>query len=144
MTTRRTAMYLIDTNVVSELAKTRGEPGVLAFIAGAAAADEPVYLSVISIGEIEYGIARLLRRGDTAQAERYATWANALRERFADHTLDIDVDVAALWGRLRAVDSQHPVDKLIAATALVYDLTVVTRDERDFRGTGARVHNPFA
>lgn len=136
-------MYLIDTNVVSELAKTRGEPGVRAFITGAAAAGEPVYLSVITVGEIEFGIARLLRRNETAQAKRYATWATALRERFAEYTLAIDVDVAALWGRLRAPSPQHPVDKLIAATALVYDLTVVTRNERDFAGTRVRTFNPF-
>jgi toxin FitB len=143
MTTTRTAMYLIDTNVVSELAKTRCEPGVTAFMAGAAAACESVYLSVVSIGELEYGVARLAHRGDRAQAERYARWAEALREQFADNTLGVDADIAALWGRLRASNPQHPIDKLIAATALIYDFTVVTRNERDFRSAGARVFNPW-
>ena len=141
--TRPTAMYLIDTNIVSELAKTRAAPGVLAFIADAAAANHPTYLSVISVGEIEFGIARLQHRGDLQQADRYAAFAVELRSQFADRILGIDQEVASVWGRIRVPNAHSAVDKLIAATAYVFGLIVVTRNESDFAGIGVPVLNPF-
>jgi len=66
-----------------------------------------------------------------------------LLQQYQNHILDIDSDIALLWGKLRVPDAQHALDKLIAATALIYDLTVVTRNVKDFEHTGVRLMNPF-
>jgi toxin FitB len=81
-------------------------------------------------------------RGDVDQAVRLEGWLNTMVESFSNHILKVD-DVAQTWGRLRVPHGEHSLDKLIAATALMYNLTVVTRNTQDFAGTGARVMNPF-
>ena len=137
-------MYLIDTNVISEVRKRdRANPGVLRFFADVAAAGAPLYLSVITIGELRRGMEVIRHRGDSDQAKLLDAWLSALLEQFSDNILAFDVDAAQVWGNLRAPNGEHALDKQIAAIALVHDLTVVTRDTADFSGTSVRLANPF-
>ncbi len=138
-------MYLIDTNVISEARKqANANPGVAAFFKQAAASDEPVYLSAISVGELRRGVELIRHRGDTAQAELLEAWLNGILEQYAENILPFDADAAQVWGRLRVPHPGHELDKQIAAIALVNDLTVVTRNTADFQGTGVKLKNPFS
>jgi predicted nucleic acid-binding protein len=138
-------MYLIDTNVLSELRKQRkADRGVQRFFKQAAENEDALYLSVVTIGELRRGIELIRHRGDSAQASRLEAWLGVILEEYADHILGLDADTAQLWGKLRSPHHEHALDKQIAATALIYGLTVVTRNDRDFRRTGAEVMNPFA
>jgi toxin FitB len=137
-------VYLIDTNVISELRKKeKAHPGVVAFFLKAASQNESLYLSVVTIGELRRGVELIRRRGDTAQAALLEAWLQAKLEGFVDRILSFDTDAAQVWGRLRVPDPAHELDKQIAATALVNDLTVVTRNTADFANTGVRLMNPF-
>lgn len=137
-------MYLIDTNIISELRKrTQANQGVRDFFRQAIKTRANLYLSVITVGELRRGVELIRHRGDARQALRLEAWLEQLLGDYADNILDIDAEIAQLWGRLRAPHPEHALDTLIAATALLYDLTVVTRNERDFKATGVRVLNPF-
>ncbi len=137
-------MYLVDTNVVSEARKhAKANNGVKAFFQRALERRAPVYISVITLGELRRGVELIRHRGDSAQATILERWLGELIEEYQDFILDIDQDIAQLWGRLRVPHPEHLLDKQLAATALIYDLTVVTRNARDFRETGAKVLNPF-
>jgi predicted nucleic acid-binding protein len=137
-------MYLIDTNVVSEARKrANANPGVLDFFKHVVAADEPVYLSAVSVGELRRGVELIRHRGDIDQAKRLEQWLTMVLEQFAGNILALDADAAQVWGRLRVPNPGHELDKQIAAIALVNDLTIVTRNTADFEGTGAKLSNPF-
>lgn len=137
-------MYLIDTNVVSEARKgAKANPGVASFFRHAAETDQPLYLSVVTVGELRRGVDLIRHRGDRQQAARLETWLAAVIEQFAANILALDVDAAQVWGRLRVPNPEHELDKQIAAIGLVHDLTVVTRNTVDIKGTGIRVLNPF-
>ena len=137
-------MYLIDTNTVSEARKgKRANPGVIRFFESLATSGDPAYLSAISVGEFRRGIELVRRRGDDKQAELLEEWLTAVLSEFRDKILSFDADAAQIWGRLRVPDPAHELDKQIAAIALVYDLTVVTRNIGDFVGTGVKSMNPF-
>jgi predicted nucleic acid-binding protein len=138
-------MYLIDTNVISEARKkNKADPGVLSFFARVEAEGTPVYLSVVTVGELRRGIELIRHRGDASQARQLEAWLQTVLTEYADCILPMDEDIAQLWGRLRVPHPEHALDKQIAATALIHDLTVVTRNQRDFEETGVRVLNPFA
>lgn len=138
-------MYLLDTNVVSEARKgARANPGVRAFLQRLRREQSGAFLSVITVGELRRGVELIKQRGDTAQAEQLERWLATTLEAHADSILPIDPEIAQLWGCLRAPRPENALDKLIAATALIYDLVVVTRNDRDFAGTGARLLNPFS
>ncbi|MBI1904675.1 MAG: type II toxin-antitoxin system VapC family toxin [Rhodocyclales bacterium] len=136
-------MYLLDTNVISELRKGgRANPGVAAFFA--TLVPEDIYLSVVSVGEIRRGLENVRGRGDREQAGRLEAWLDTVVTDFSDRILDFDMDCAQVWGKLMSPHPQHPIDKQIAAIALIHDLTVVTRNTRDFGSSGVRSLNPFA
>ena len=137
-------MYLIDTNVISEARKgRRAHPGVAAFFRDATATGAGLYLSAITIGELRRGVELIRHRGDEDQARRLEVWMDQVLEDFGGAVLPLDADAAQVWGRLRARNPQHDLDKQIAAIALVNDLTVVTRNTADFLATGVRLLDPF-
>jgi predicted nucleic acid-binding protein len=137
-------MYLVDTNVISEVRKkSKANPGVRAFFKQAIADEARLVISGITVGELRRGVEAIRHRGDVRQANQLEKWLVALLTEYQDHMLDIDPDIAQLWGRLRVPHPENALDKQIAATALIYELTVVTRNHKDFVKTGVRVLNPF-
>ena len=137
-------MYLIDTNVVSELRKKeKANNGVLNFFLEANKHNESLYLSVITIGELRRGIERLIHRGDVKQANQLEQWLDLILNEYENNLLAMDEQIAQLWGKLRVPHYEHALDKQISATAIINGLTVVTRNVKDFRKTGAKVLNPF-
>ena len=138
-------MYLIDTNVISESRKeARADSGVRDFFKRVVTEQAPVFLSVVTIGELRRGVELIRRRGDKSQAIRLERWLTQLLRHYHDYILDVDSDIAQLWGRLRVPHHENAIDKLIAATALIHDLAVVTRNHDDFANTGVRVIDPFS
>ncbi len=135
--------YLLDTNVVSEARWPRPDENVLRWLAA-----QPLtrtYLSVITLGELEEGITAL---GDTRRAHELRGWLEQLTESFGGRILDVDRDVATPWGRVRAEakrQGQTPpaVDALLAATAITYNLTLVTRNVADVEMLPVMVLNPW-
>ena len=137
-------MYLVDTDVISEARKEhRADSGVRAFFSEVQRDDAPLYISVITLGEIRRGVERIRHRGDTAQAAQLERWLKRLTTDFAGSILAFDEDAAQVWGRLRVPHSENLLDEQIAATALIHDLTVVTRNAAHFESTGVKVRNPF-
>lgn len=133
--------YLLDTNIVSELRRQTCNPGVREWIRSVD--DGDLYISVMVLGEIRLGVERLLRR-DPARARVYEEWLGRLERDYSDHILDVTAGIADVWGRLNSPDKIPVVDGLIAATAIVQGLTLVTRNVADYARTGARLLNPFS
>jgi len=137
-------MYLVDTNVISEARKkSKANTGVRAFFKQAIEDETRIFISVVTVGELRRGVESIRYRGDVRQANQLEKWLEVLMVEYQDHILDINQDIAQLWGRLRAPHPENALDKQIAATALIYELTVVTRNHKDFVKTGVRVLNPF-
>lgn len=135
-------MYLVDTNVISEARKgAKANSGVRKFFKSIDAAD--MYLAAQTIGEIRRGLENIRQRGDFPQAARLEKWLDLVTTEYADRILSFDEECAQVWGRLMSPNHQHPIDKQIAAMALIYDLAVVTRNTADFQGTGVDLINPF-
>jgi toxin FitB len=135
-------VYLFDTNVVSEARKgPRADPGVIAFRKQVKAHQD--YLPVQAVGELRRAIESLRHRGDLPQAAVLEKWLTVVLNQYADRILGFDAVCAQVWGRLMSPIGQNPVDKQVAAIALVHDLTVVTRNTSHFANTGVRLFNPF-
>lgn len=137
-------MYLVDTDVISEARKReKTNPGVHAFFERASQEGTELYLSVITIGELRQGVERIRHRGDKLQAQRLERWLLQVTTAYADRILPLDEETAHVWGRLRVPNPENPLDKQIAATALIHDLVVVSRNVDHFAPTGVRVISPF-
>ena len=137
-------MYLVDTDVISESRKReRANPGVLAFFTEVVRSASPLYLSTVTIGELRRGVELVRHRGDNAQADLLDRWLRSLLREHADNILSIDAETAEVWGMLRVPNPENPWDKLIAATALINRLTLVTRNVRHFANLGLSLMNPF-
>ena len=137
-------MYLVDTDVISDARKrAKANPGVRTFFRNAASAGTALYLSAITIGELRQGVEVLRHRGDLSQALRLEGWLEEVTTGYAGAILAFDDDIAQIWGRLRVPHAENPLDKQIAATALIYGLTVVTRNVSHYEATGVPVLNPF-
>ena len=132
-------MYLLDTNIVSELRKQRPHGGVVAWIE--AVADEDIYLSAVTLGEIQAGI-EITREQDGEKAAMIEAWADQVAKTY--NVLAMDADTFILWATLmhRQSDTVYE-DAMIAATALRHKLIVVTRNLRDFERFNMPTINPF-
>lgn len=137
-------MYLLDTNVVSELRKVhlgKADPNVAAWAASVDAAD--LFVSAITILELEFGVL-LLERKDAAQGAILRTWLDhQVLPEFSARTLPVDSAVAQRCAKLHVPDKRGECDALIAATALVHGMTVVTRNVRDFEPLGVTTIDPW-
>ncbi|MDS4032301.1 MAG: type II toxin-antitoxin system VapC family toxin [Candidatus Contendobacter sp.] len=134
--------FLIDTNILAELRKReRGNSGILQWYGGIE--ESEIYISVIVLGEIRRGV-ELLRRRDQVAAESLEAWLHRLRGSLGDRLLPVTEEITDCWGRLGIPDPIPVADGLLAATALVHDLTLVTRDTRDVERSGACLLNPFS
>ncbi len=133
--------YLIDTNVISEVRKGSDcNPRVAAWYGSIE--DESIYLSVLVLGEIRKGIERA-RRKEPAKARALEKWLSTLSRFFAERVLPVDHAVADEWGRMSAKRPVSTVDALLAATAKVHGMTLVTRNTADVADLGANMLNPF-
>lgn len=133
--------YLLDTNVLSETRKRYPAAAVTGWIA--AAAPHRLHVSVLTLGEIGQGIARVRGRGDRDQASALERWLSDVESGFEDRVLPVTLPVAVAWGRQQHAQPVPVIDALIAATARVHGLIVVTRNVKDFELAGADVLNPF-
>jgi predicted nucleic acid-binding protein len=132
-------MYLLDTNVVSELRRARPHGAVLAWLK--TVSDENLHLSAVTIGELHAGI-EITREQDRDKAVEIEAWLEQVAESY--NILSMDARTFRSWARLMHRRSDHLIeDAMIAATAAVHNLTVVTRNMRDFRTLGVRTLNPF-
>ncbi len=134
-------MYLLDTNVLSELRKGRRCHEAVRRWAAATAKDRHC-ISVLSFGEIRKGIETLRRRSPD-QCPAFERWLERLGNDYGQDVLPLSASVIDRWGRLAAERSLPVIDGLLAATALEFRLTVATRNAKDFEGTGVEVVNPF-
>jgi predicted nucleic acid-binding protein len=131
--------YLLDTNVVSELRKPKPHGGVLAWLSGLK--DDQIYLSAVTIGELQAGVERT-RRQDPRKAAEIELWLEQLAGAY--QVLPMDTDCFREWARVMDGKPNHLLeDVMITATARVRQLIVATRNERDFAQLGVRIVNPF-
>lgn len=129
-------MYLLDTDVLSALRRRERNPTIVRWIESQRVAD--LYISVITVGEIERGIAQQQRR-NLVFARDLSVWLDRMLDWYGDRILPVDTATARRWGQLSAALGHESADLLIAATALEHGLTVVTRNVRHFEPTGVLV-----
>ena len=134
-------MFLIDTDVLSALRRRERNPGIVQWVSKQRSTD--LFLSVVSVGEIELGIARKHGR-DPGFARDLAGWLDSVVRLYGERILAVDLSAARRWGRLSGALGHESADLLIAATALEHGLTVVTRNVRHFEPTGVPVLDPSA
>ena len=136
-------MFLLDTNVISEVRKGgRSDLNVSDWYAGVG--ESLLFISSLTIGEIRRGIELARRRRDIDQAEALEAWLQTVIEGFSGRILSVDAQVADIWGRISAIRPVPVVDGLLAATAMAYYMTLVTRNVSDVEGLGVRVLDPFS
>lgn len=133
--------YLLDTNVLSETRKRQADDKVIAFLTNAH--HSALYLSVLTLGELRKGVAKK-QLTDPSAAKLLSGWVDGLEFSFADRIVGIDAATARLWGELSAQRSRPVVDTLLAATAIVHQLTFVTRNTGDVSDIDLKIFNPFS
>jgi toxin FitB len=134
--------FLVDTNVVSELRRGRNAaPSVVAWFAGVPA--EQIFTSVVVLGEVRRGIELLTRR-DKDQAQMLEQWYASMRRQLGTRVLPVDEPTMMMWSRISVPDPLPAYDGLIAATALIHDMTVATRNTSDFRRVGVTAVDPWS
>lgn len=134
-------MYLVDTNVMSELRK--GERCAVKVARWyAEVPDQDLFTSVLVLGEVQRGVATLQSR-DPAQAKALTDWLGAMTRNFHERIVPVDLPVALEWGQLNARRTYPIIDALLAATAIAHDFVLVTRNVDDIGGSGVRYLNPF-
>jgi toxin FitB len=133
-------MYILDTNVISAIRRPDRAPKVAAWLRGKA--EQDLFLSVVTLGEIERGIRQQEAR-DPGFAQDLRSWLDQTILLFSDRLLSFQAEDARIWGRLSAEIGHTGADLLIAASALRHGATVVTGNVSDFAPTGAAVENPF-
>ena len=133
-------MYLLDTDVLAALRRRQRDPAAARWLEAQRTSD--LYLSVVTVGEVERGIVRQQRR-DPAFAEALAGWLDRVLAWYGDRVLGVDLSTARRWGQLSGALGHEGADMLIAATALEHGLTVVTGNTRQFEPTGVEVLTPF-
>jgi len=133
--------YLLDTNVVSEAIKSRPDRNVGRLVTSIR--DRPSFVSVLTLGELRRGAERK-RPADRHHAERLDAWIQSLEETFRGRIMPVDLQTAHLWGELSAQRPRPIVDTLLAATAIVHRLTLVTRNTRDIADTSVDMINPWS
>jgi len=137
--------YLLDTCVISELIRSKPTASVVKWVS--LCHENQLYLSVLTLGEIQKGIAKL---SDIKRKDALQHWLdNDLKERFEHRILPISLETALTWGELLGIaeatgTSIPSIDGLIGATAMAHNMTVVTRNEKDISLTGAKILNPWA
>ena len=133
--------FLLDTNVISEIRKRdRTNPNVARWVARTPVTD--MGTSVLVLAEIRHGI-ELLRRRDPEQAKSYDRWFSQMRAELADRVLPVDEPIAETWALLGIPNPLPPIDALLAATAKVHRLTLVTRNVAQVAATGVSLLDPF-
>ena len=133
-------MFLLDTDVLSALRRRERHSGAVRWVETQRTAD--LYISVVTVGEIERGITQQQPR-DPSFAGELALWLDRVLAWYSDRILIVDAATARRWGQLSATLGHDGADLLIAATALEHGLTVVTRNVRHFEPTGVPTLNPF-
>lgn len=133
-------MYLLDTNVISAVRRPDRAPQVAAWLGGKS--EQDLFLSVITIGEIERGIRQQERRNPSFASDLRA-WLDRTVLLFSDRLLAFDAEDARIWGRLSAEIGHTGADLMIASSALRHAATVVTGNVSDFEPTGVKIENPF-
>lgn len=131
--------YLVDTNVVSELTKAVPNDAVIRWLAGGPS----LYLSALTVGEIQRGITRLPQDQHQKKLE-LSSWLTRLCNQYSDRIVNVDMKTVQEWGKLPQLRTYPVIDSLLAATAIAYDLILVTRNVDDFEGLPVRLFNPFA
>ena len=134
-------MFLIDTDVLSALRRQERNPEVARWMSAQRAAD--LYLSVVTVGEIERGVSRQ-EHSNPEFARTLGIWLDNVIALYGEHILGVNLAVARRWGQLSADIGNDSADLLVAATALEHGLAVVTRNVRHFRPTGVGVIDPSA
>ena len=132
--------YLLDTNVLSETRKLKADAGVISFLQASEASS--LFLSVLTMGELRKGVVAK-RRNDPAAAKSLAAWVDGIEYSFADRLIGIDASIARLWGEWSGDRPRAVVDTLLAATAAIHGLTLVTRNLRHVQGLRLRLLNPW-
>ena len=135
--------YLLDTCFISELRKPKPKQSVMDWFNSVD--EDCLYISALTIGELRYGIALL---PDNTKKKDLAIWLRSMEDGFCESIIPVNAEVAKKWGEMRAsaqAKGQHisVVDGLLAATCSIYKLTLVTRNEKDFKATGVAVMNPW-
>jgi predicted nucleic acid-binding protein len=136
-----TERLLLDTNIISETRRSKPHPPLLQLLSSRRPQD--LFISALTFGELQRGVENA-RRSELPNARALARWVDEIETDYDGRVLSVDARIAKIWGTMSADRSRPVTDTLIAATAKAHDLTIVTRNKRDFAGLGVSVLDPWA